>query len=420
MPNLTSIISSQISDLYGDIWFFPSLSAPPKSEHGEYCFGVFTLAKPISKAPNIIAEEIAAELRKDIMYFTQVNVIGGYVNFSCTSWVWIDIFSDIQKNKIEKKWETIIIDYIGANIGKPLHIWHLCTPSIGQTIYNVYSYLGYRVIGDSHFCDWGGILWKLIAGGKEDSKNNTIELLESVENKWVDYLLEIYQNTTKTIEKEKLEGKSDFDTKSREEFRKLTQWDVENIELWKNFTKISVAEIEKKLDLLNVHATYNIWESFYEWLNLPRPNNEDYPALTYKMKDIVTELIEKWVAKQNDDGSVGVSFPEETKMPSCILQKKDGTWLYLTSDLGAIKYRLTNGWNPTKIIYSVDVRQQLHLKQAFWIAQKAWPELTEWVEFFHAFNGFIKLKEWAMSTRHGTVIFLESSSKNEMKRHKRS
>ena len=95
------------------------------------------------------------------------------------------------------------------------------------------------------------------------------------------------------------------------------------------------------------------------------------------MKDIVAELIKNKIAIQNEDGSVGVTFPEETKIPSCILQKKDGTGLYLTSDLAAIKYRLTNGWNPSKIIYSVDVRQQLHLKQAFTIAKMAWPELTE-------------------------------------------
>jgi len=124
------------------------------------------------------------------------------------------------------------------------------------------------------------------------------------------------------------------------------------------------------------------------------------------MKDIVRELIEKKVATQNEDGSVGVVFPEETKIPSCILQKKDGTGLYLTSDLAAIKYRLTNGWNPSKIIYSVDSRQQLHLRQAFAIARMAWPELLGNTELFHAFNGFIKLKEGAMSTRKGTVIFL--------------
>lgn len=123
------------------------------------------------------------------------------------------------------------------------------------------------------------------------------------------------------------------------------------------------------------------------------------------MKDIVKELVKKGVATQNEDGSVGVVFPEETKIPSCVLQKKDGTGLYLTSDLAAIKYRMTNGWNPSKIIYCVDSRQQLHLKQAFTIARMAWPEL-EHTELFHAFNGFIKLKEGAMSTRKGTVIFL--------------
>lgn len=88
-----------------------------------------------------------------------------------------------------------------------------------------------------------------------------------------------------------------------------------------------------------------------------------------------------------------MNFPEEEKMPSTILKKRDGTNLYLTSDLAAIKYRLTNGWNPTKILYFVDIRQQLHLKQAFWIAKQAWPELTENVEFFHAYNGALVLPE---------------------------
>ena len=178
------------------------------------------------------------------------------------------------------------------------------------------------------------------------------------------------------------------------------------MELWKKFTSISIAEVNKKLELINVQPKYNIGESFYEGLDLPRPNNEDYPDLKENMKDIVAELVKKGVATQNEDGSVGVIFPEETKIPSCVLQKKDGTGLYLTSDIAAIKYRMTNGWNPSKIIYCVDVRQQLHLKQAMTIAKMAWPELLGNTELFHAFNGFIKLKEGAMSTRKGTVIFL--------------
>lgn len=415
MQNITSIIASHITDLYGDIWFSPTLSAPPKPEHGEYCFGVFTLAKPLGKAPNIIAEEIAGRLRSDTIHFTQVNTIGGYVNFSSTASVWMDILSSVIYTEMVKpgKWETIVVDYIGANAGKPLHIGHLCTPSIGQAICNIYNHLGYRVIGDSHFGDWGGIFGKIIHGWKEYAKleweeQNMIHLKQS----GIDYIVGIYQWIHQQISNGILSSEAkkyadEIELKSREEFKKLSLWDPENIELWKLFTEISITGIEKKLELLNVHATYNIGESFYEWLNLPRPNNENYPDLKWNMKDIVKELIEKWVATQNEDGSVGVVFPEESKLPSCILQKKDGTGLYLTSDLAAIKYRLNNGWNPSKIIYCIDVRQQLHMRQAFAIAKMAWPEKLANVELFHAFNGFIKLREWAMSTRHGTVIFLE-------------
>lgn len=436
MKILNPIITSTIQSLYNSD-YSPDITPAPKAELGEYCINVFPLAKTAWKAPNIISAEIATELAKHTDIFTSTNATGGYVNFFLTDRVWIDMFQKLPLQREyreagrdfvseENPQKTIVVDYIGANVGKPLHIGHICTPSIGQVICNVYHHLGYRVIGDSHFGDWGGIFGKLIYWWKEYAKlewedQNFIRLNQF----WVQYLLDIYQwihNKTwnaSISEVTKVQAE-ELERNCRTEFQYLSWVGIdlsdpeerkhheENVELWKKFTSISIAETEKKLSLLNVEATYNIGESFYEGLGLPRPNGEDYPDLEYNMKSIVAELIEKKVATQNDDGSVGVIFPEESKLPSCILQKKDGTGLYLTSDLAAIKYRLTNGWNPSKIIYSVDVRQQLHLKQAFTIAQMAWPELTRKVEFFHAFNGFIKLKEWAMSTRHGTVIFLEA------------
>ncbi len=437
MQTLQSIISAHIASLYGDIVFSPTLSAPPKPEHGEYCFGVFTLAKPLGKSPNMIAEEIAAELRKDTTHFTQINTIGGYVNLSCAANVWMDILSQVENAKQENKNQTIVVDYIGANAGKPLHIGHICTPSVGQAISNIYRHLGYDVIGDSHFGDWGGIFGKLIAGYKLnqiiiweyewDDKQVYLQINEKVKtiplpedearllhiNRYISYSskndisnqLDLILGFYITINYFS-EQIPELEEQTRIEYKKLSNWDQVNAEVWKDFTNTSITEIEKKLSVLGIKATYNIGESFYEWLWLPRPNSENYPDLEFTMKDIVRELIEKWVATQNEDGSVGVIFPEESKIPSCILQKKDGTGLYLTSDLAAIKYRMTNGWNPSKIIYCVDVRQQLHLRQAIWIAKRAWPELEN-VELFHAFNGFIKLKEGAMSTRHGTVIFLE-------------
>ncbi len=455
MQEIQNIIQSVLHTLYG-IESSPEITLAPKPELGEYCVNIFPIVKSVGKAPNLISEEVAIELAKHTEIFTSTSATGGYVNFFLTDGVWIELFSSViaKHEAIQEKTDqdfsatalafarndkpTIIVDYIGANAGKPLHIAHICTPSIGQAICNVYRHLGYRVIGDSHFGDWGGIFGKLIWMYKYEfwqfikdfwgDINVAREYQESecLTKQWVNYLLSLYQKVTNLIwrrslwSEEIIKYSEEIEAWCRLEFQYLSWVGIdlsdpeefkhheENIELWKKFTSISVTETEKKLDILNVHATYNIGESFYEWLGLPRPNGENYPDLEYTMKDIVAELVKKWIATQNEDGSVGVVFPEESKLPSCILQKKDGTGLYLTSDLAAIKYRLTNGWNPSKIIYSVDVRQQLHLKQAFTIAKMAWPELTEWVEIFHAFNGFIKLKEGAMSTRHGTVIFLEA------------
>ena len=91
------------------------------------------------------------------------------------------------------------------------------------------------------------------------------------------------------------------------------------------------------LNRLNVKPDFNIWESFYEWLSLPKIEN--YPDLKWNMNYIVDELIEKWIATKNQDNSVGVLF-ENTNIPSCILQKRNGTHWYLASDLACIKYRI--------------------------------------------------------------------------------
>jgi len=142
---------------------------------------------------------------------------------------------------------------------------------------------------------------------------------------------------------------------------------------------------------------------------------EDYPDLEHSMSDIVADLIEKNIATQNDDGSVGVVFPDEMKMPSCILQKRDGTHGYLASDLASVKYRMQN-WSPRKIIYFVDVRQQLHLRQAFEISKMAGWIQDETTEITHAYNGFISLKDGAMSTRKGKIIKLEALLDEAQKR----
>ncbi len=390
MQHLSSLISSTIHSLYS-LDFMPEISPAPKKELGEYCVNIFPIVKQVGKAPNIISEEVAKELAKQSEIFKWTSATGGYVNFFLTDTVWWEIFWSLDIGAKEKNNETIVVDYIGANIGKPLHIGHLCTPSIGQSIINTHKHLGYRVISDTHIGDWG-LFGKLIAAHKRYGNP------DGLERKWVEYLLELYIRITEECEKDE-----EVEEYCRNEFRKLSLWDEENMCLWGEFTSVSLASMNYILGLIHVIPDYDIGESFYE--NLPLPKLWNQPELQYTMNDIITELLEKKIATKNEDGSVAVTFPEETKLPSVVIQKKNGTNLYLTADICAIKYRLTNWWNPSKIIYSVDLRQQMHFKQCFEICRMAgW---VDHIELFHAGNGHISLPDGAMSTRKGNIIRLD-------------
>ena len=373
------------------------LGVPPKNMFWDFSFNAWVLARDLRKNPNIIAWELKAFLlntKNDLI--EELEIIWAYLNIKISKNIYTDIFNELYKNKdvlIKNIWKnkTIIIDYIWANVWKTLHIGHMCTPNGGQAMINLYKKIWYNVISDSHIGDWGIIFGKLILAYK--NWGNEKELKENA----VEHLHKLYIKIT-----EETENNPDLEGETREEFQKLSKADPESVKLWSNFTKESIISMNKQLARLNVKPDYNIWESFYEGLGLPKM--EKYPDLEYSMEDIVKELVEKNIATQNEDGSVWVIFKEETKISSCILQKRDWTHGYLASDLAAIKYRVEN-WNPEYIVYFVDARQQLHLKQTFEIASNAWWISKEKLE--HAYNWFISLKDWAMSSRTGKIIKLD-------------
>ena len=376
------------------------LETPPKKEFWDYAFGAFQLARDLRKSPLEIANTLYTELQKMTHpSIEKLELVGPYINIYVKKSLIIEQYREYLQNKSQtsQNKEIIIVDYIGANVGKPLHIGHMCTPNIGQALINTYRALGYEVIGDSHIGDWGIIFWKLIVAYKKFGSN------EELHKDAVEHLFQLYVKISDYAEKD-----TSLEQDFRDEFKLLSEWDPESVELWKRFTSSSIDSMQKQLSRLGIEPTYNIGESFYEGIWLPKLWG--YPDLRDDMHSIVKELVKNWIATQNDDGSVGVVFPEELKIPSCMLQKRDGTHGYLASDLATIKYRMQN-WAPEKIVYSVDVRQQLHLRQVFTIADMAgWLELwREWkakTELFHAYNGFIALKDGAMSTRKWRIIKL--------------
>lgn len=380
------------------------LEFPPKKDMWDFAFGCFVLSKDTRKNPAIIANELV-ELLKNNELIEELNAAGPYLNLKISKQIFVWALKNMFENKQDflapNIWnnEKIIIDYIGANVGKPLHIGHICTPIQWQVMINLYNKLGYDVISDSHIWDWGIIFWKLITAYK--LWWNESKLTENA----VDYLLELYVRiTAEASENEELEQRT------RDEFKLLSQWNEESKKIWAEFTAHSIQAMNKQLNRLNIFPQYNIWESFYEGLGLAKM--EAYPDLTTNMHTIVEELIEKGIATKNDDNSVWVVFPDETKLSSCILQKRDGTHGYLASDLACIKYRMQN-WSADKIIYFVDVRQQLHFQQAFEIATQAgWLEINREnknsTELFHAYNWFISGKEGPFSSRKGNIIKLDT------------
>ncbi len=283
-------------------------------------------------------------------------------------------------------------------MGKPLHIGHLCPTSVGQTLINVYRYLGWHIISDNHLGDWGGLFGKLIVGFQR--YGNPVEL----EKDAVEHLLSVYVKITADAEEN-----PHIEQECRDAFRNLAGGNPEYMKLWADFTSRTVKEADALIARVNVFCDYAVGESYFEGLPLPKIGNQ--PELQYTMKSVVAELIELGIATRNEDGSVGVVFAEESKIPSCVLAKKDGTHGYLASDLACMKYRFTNGWNPDAIMICTDVRQELHFRQLF-ASTARWIELADWTknvktpELVHIKNGFIKLKDGAMSSRKGNIVRL--------------
>ena len=378
------------------------LETPPKKQFWDFAFGCFVLSKDLKKSPDVISEELSLCIEKNDI-IENSNHIWAYLNLKINNIAFIKQNLDYFYNFAEKKLiqdnrnRIIFIDYIWANVWKPLHIGHMCTSNQGQVLVNLYRKLGFKVVSDSHIGDWGIIFGKLITAYKlfwdekklkEDAVNHLFELYVKISEK---------SKENKYLEK-------DF----RKEFKLLSQGDKNSIKMWESFTLYSIKSMQTQLDRLNIKPDYNIWESFYEGINLPKIEN--YPDLKYDMKSIVSELIKKWIATKNKDSSVWIEFNEKLKIPSCILQKRDLTHWYLASDLASVKYRVEN-WNLEKIVYFVDKRQELHLKQVFEISNRAWwLKKIGWqkknIELFHAHNWFISLKDWVMKSREWKIIKL--------------
>lgn len=251
--NIQDLLIQTVKNLYNIDLSEIKLETPPKKEMGDFAFGCFLLARECKKSPQIIAEEIASSLSKEeVKGISSAAAVGPYVNIFLGSESYSEDFIEMLQreeliSKIDNKDSTIYIDYIGANVGKPLHIGHMCTPCQGQVFVNLFQKLGYNVVADSHIGDWGIIFGKLIVAYKKYGDENKLS-----ENA-VEHLFELYVQISVDAEEN-----PDLDTKFRAAFRLLSQGDDEMKNIWSSFTKYSISAMNILLNRLSVYPQYNI------------------------------------------------------------------------------------------------------------------------------------------------------------------
>jgi len=369
------------------ISFIPdiSLEIPNDEQYGDYSTTLaFSISKDIKKPPFEIATILINEMQQNLpKEITKVELAkNGFINFY------------LNKNSIQKELETIykqktkfglsktgknktiIIDYSSPNIAKPMHIGHLRSTIIGETLANLYETLGYKVIRWNYLGDWGTQFGKLITAYKLWGKK------KEVEKNPIPALLKLYIKFH-----EEMKSNTDLEKLGQEEFKKLEKGDKENRKLWLWFKKESIKDFQKIYKLLDIKFDILLGESFLQKDLMPFIN-----------------LLKKKKIAQKSQGALIIPL-EKYDLPPALIQKSDGASLYFTRDLALLKYRLTK-YRPAKILYVVGNEQDIHFKKLFTISNIIFPnEKTELVHI--KFGLVLSEKRKKFSTREGEIIPLE-------------
>ncbi|MBI4235094.1 arginine--tRNA ligase [Candidatus Peregrinibacteria bacterium] len=361
-----------------------SIEYPLSKDHGDYASNIaMRLAKELQKSPQKVAQNIIENIGENDL-LKKVEIAGpGFINFHLSEKT---LNKEIEKILTQKEsygkipedlsTRTVIVEYSQPNIAKPLGVHHLLSTIIGQSIYNIYKFLGFNAISINHIGDWGTQFGKLIYAYKTWGDKKTVE------KDPIAQLLKLYVRFHDEAEKN-----PELEDKARHEFKIFEDGDKENHELWQWFVDESMKEINKTYDLLGgIHFDYTTGESFYE----------------DKMPAILEEGKEKGIIVEGEEGAYVINF-DDPNIPTVPVQKKDGATLYITRDFATLKYRLEH-FKPEKIIYVVDTAQTLHFKQIFAAAKKFGWDYTKAV---HVSFGRMQMKDAKMSTRKGNIVLLD-------------
>ena len=347
---------------------------------GDYqCNDALKFAKKAKANPREVGAKVAEALKGNDV-FEKVEIAGpGFLNLTVSS-AWLNSqLADLGSRPrcgIPQKGagKKVVIDYSSPNAAKQMHIGHIRSTVIGCAIDRIFRSLGYDVIADNHLGDWGTQFGILIKGYRElltddERENLTVANLEKC------YVL----SAAKAKEEDGV-----WKDACKQELVKLQQGDKDNLALWKRFIDISIGEFDRMYAKLGVKFDTYRGESYY---------NDTMPGVVAKLQEMGLAV--------ESEGALVVNLEAE-KLGVAIVRKSDGGYNYTTSDLACVKTRVEE-YDPERIIYVTDARQQLHFKQWFSIAAK----MGYTTKLVHVPFGLMSYQGKAISTREGNLIKLD-------------
>ena len=366
MKKILDLITGEVTQAFVDCGYdakYGKVTLSNRPDLCEYqCNGAMAAAKEYKKAPFMIADEVAEKLSGNAMFSMVESVKPGFLNLKLDEAYLADYVAKMQADEgrygCEKTKEpkTIMIDYGGPNVAKPLHVGHLRSAIIGESIKRIGRFMGHAVIGDVHLGDWG-LQMGLIITELRERKPDLVYFDESYTGEYpaeapftISELEEIYPTAS---------GKSKEDAAYKEAAMQAT-YELQHGRrgyqaLLSHILNVSVTDLKRNYENLNV--SFDLWKG--------ESDAQPYiPDMVQKMKDDGFAYI--------SDGALVVDVREDTdtkEIPPCMILKSDGASLYNTTDLATIVWRMKD-YHPDELIYVVDKRQELYFTQVFRCARK--------------------------------------------------
>ena len=346
----------------------------PETEHGDFAYPVMKAAGAKERNPRELAKELKEQIKLDSV--EKIEVAGpGYLNFHLDK---KDYAEEIQ-NKLEgknmgvdQKNGKVHIDFSHPNLAKPMHIGHMRNNCLGDSLQRILRFVGYDVVSDNYIGDWGTKHGQVIYAFKKWGS------MEKFEENPMDHMYDLYVKMHDEADEEDKE-------KAREWSKKIEEGDEEAVELWEMFREETIKHNEKEYERMGIEFDRVTGES----------------TVAEEAEQVIEEGLKKGIFKQDEDGSVYVEFENE-KYPNTVIQRDDGSTLYLTRDIANLK-RLEKEFD--KNLYVVANEQDLHFQQLFEIGEKF--GIND-IENEHISYGMVHLQDGSISSSKGNIIRLSA------------